>query len=434
MIPIPAADEAAAAHLATRNWYDRIFATQELAETRALQWLFGAALVGYLLTFLEWAKTRGVTVQGVARNQHTCWPHFTSCGDLAVMHALPWGHSQAAFYTVIFAMLVGGVLAAAAGRWRLAHALMLVPFVWKSLVLFVLSQGYLGNYHYFHVGLGFLLLFSHHKLWFLRRGLVLLYVLSSVVKLHEGWVLGTYFSALVTGLPFVPDALIPLATNGVIAMEMLVAPLLLSERPRVRGAAVVALLGFHLYSMLFVNFMYPTICVPPLLILFGARHRSAPRPPPLGWRVVPGFAAFVAFIVFQAVPIAIRGDEKLTLEGHGFGLYMFEANHQCVSSVKLFKGTAVVADLSSISDGAHNRCGPYDTWFTVQRICKENRGKIDRIEWKLDHSINGGAFWRIVDEPDACALDYAPFRHNDWIRLPGEGAVPVAYPVKNFYL
>lgn len=424
--PVPAGDETPAPSV------PRPFGIDEIAATPVLQWMVGVSLVGHVLTFFDWAKTRALSVEAVAANVHTCWPHFQRCGDLAFLHSLPQGHSQAAFYAVLFAISIGCVLAMAARRWGLAWLLLLTLFVWKVLVLFVLSMSYLGNYHYFHSGLTFLLLFPRHKLWFLRRGLVTLYVLSAAVKLHEGWVLGTYFSALVTGLPFVPDALIPFATNGVILLEMVVAPLLLSPRPRVRAGAVLALLGFHFYSMLFVNWLYPAMCIPPLLVLFGPAHRLAIRAPFVRGTAA-GWITLAGFVAFQAVPIAIPGDEKLTLEGHGFGLYMFEANHQCISRVHLMRGDAIVADLTSVSEAAHDRCWPYRQWFTLRRVCEENRGKIDRIAWTLDHSINGGPFWRIVDERDACALDYRPFAHNGWIREPGDGAVPVAYPVKNFY-
>ncbi len=81
---------------------------------------------------------------------------------------------------------------------------------------------------------------------------------------------------------------------------------------------------------------------------------------------------------------------------------------------------------------ARHRCDPYEEWFAIQQRCLRDT-EVARIGWTLDHSINGGPFYRIVDEKDACALRYRALGHNEWIRPPEGGAPVVGYPVENIY-
>jgi len=109
-------------------------------------------------------------------------------------------------------------------------------------------------------------------------------------------------------------------------------------------------------------------------------------------------------------------------------VYMFEANHQC--SIRVFDENRQV-EFAHEATSARNRCDPYRYWFrNKMRLCKpENTGKYRMV---MTHSINGGPFMLIVDEPDLCALKYKPFSHNEWIKTEDE-AIPTARPQENFY-
>jgi hypothetical protein len=80
---------------------------------------------------------------------------------------------------------------------------------------------------------------------------------------------------------------------------------------------------------------------------------------------------------------------------------------------------------------ARERCNPYDAVNRFKLYCK-NAG-VAKIALTFDHSINGSAFYRIVDEPNLCQLKYHPFSHNTWIKTEYDAPKLIGYPVKNFY-
>ena len=241
----------------------------------------------------------------------------------------------------------------------------------------------------------------------------MLYVLSTSAKVHEAWILGSYFTALKTGLPLFPKWSVPMWTNSVIFMEMIGAWFLMSKKGFLQKTILSIFVFFHLYSGILVEYRYPATILPTLLILFGPLYRYSP--PPMGKKSVAGWLLVVTLFSLQIIPRAIPGDEKLTGEGNKFGLYMFDSNHQCISKVALFGVDGTISTSTQTSELARDRCDPYHTWFRLHQICKSNQ-RIDRIAWTFDHSINGGPFLRIVDTPDACVLEYRPFVHNKWIR------------------
>jgi hypothetical protein len=137
-------------------------------------------------------------------------------------------------------------------------------------------------------------------------------------------------------------------------------------------------------------------------------------------------------IALQFISNVIPGDEKLTLEGNKFGLYMFEANHQCISTVLTTYRDGTTTEKVSESATARGRCDPYRYWFRIHTTCKRNSDVVS-VKWTFDHSINGGPFLRIVDVPDACTLSYSPIFHNSWIKTEYDNPQVMGFPVENIY-
>lgn len=423
--------------------------------------MFGVSLLFFYATFNRWMYDSSGTVDQALRGSAVCWPYFQSCTKLYFLHALPYSYSQMAFYMALFVVLTCVAYCMWRGKWTLAHALLTVCFVWKVFVMFVLNYNISGNYDYYHVFLTFILLFLPFKEYFLKICFVALYFLSVTTKFHQTWILGSYFTTLELGTPIFPDAIAPLITNSVIFMQVVGCWFLLSRSPLRQRLALAYFATFHLYSIILVQYLYPTISLTALLVLFGPLYRYTP--PPISKKALWGAGFIAAMFLFQLPGHLIPGDQKLTLEGNKFGMYMFEANHQCAATIHVYTnangkpvhttadalalgtpcpGGSCTVSVKTYPDGnlnvreerwesavSMNRCDPYYYWTRVKnRFC--DTANLVRVEMQFDHSIDGGPFYRIVDEPDICGLVYHPFAHNAWIRLPPEAQI-VGYPYVN---
>ena len=314
--------------------------------------------------------------------------------------------------------------------WVLAHMLLSVLFIWKFVLTFFLTASFGGNYDYFDLIFSIILLALPYKIFFLRLGFVFLYFLAATIKLDEGWVLGTYFSSLQTGLPIFPDIATPFITNFVIFMQIIGTWFLLSSNKLLQRGAVVYFLTFHLYSGLIVHYRYLLSTIPLLMILFGPAFR--PSPVPRDRRSIVAWFFFLLLLCWQLFPYTIEGDHRMTQEGNRIGLFMFEANHQCLSQAQVHYKNGSIADLRRETVSSRSRCDLYKSWFRINQLCKRN-DQIESVAWQFDHSINGGPFYRIVDINNACEIQYQPFSHNEWIKLPKDTPEIIAYPVKNLY-
>jgi hypothetical protein len=444
-----------------RRW-GQWFNLHEIENSSALQWAFGAILFFFFLTFNRWIAVSITTIDAAQRGYGVCWPYFQDCTWLYFLQALPLGYSQTAFYMALYAVMLGVVFYMWRGQWARAHMLMTLLFAWKAFVMFVLSYVIAGPYDYFHIIFAFVLLFLPFKEYFLKLTIVVLYFLSGLVKLDGTWILGTYFTTMQEGLPLLPTALTPLFTNLVVFSQVAGAWFLLSSRPWLRNAALAFFILFHLYSGILVYYHYPSVSLPLLIILFGMYARY--QRPPWNSRAAAGWIFVIALFLFHIPPYFIEGDRRLTLEGNRYGMFMFEANHQCVAEVsahlkpdgdfveplsgtttalecggqtclvsrEVYEQDGLVVRKERFETGASwNRCDPYEYFRRAKQRCALSPA-VEKIGLVFDHSINGGPFYRIVNEENLCDLEYMPFSHNEWIKLPPE-APPVGLPVKDAY-
>ncbi|MDX1918011.1 MAG: hypothetical protein SFT81_02560 [Candidatus Caenarcaniphilales bacterium] len=411
--------------------YEGLFSLKELTDEKRLLWMYGALQLFFLITFHKWVGSHFITKEYMEAGRYTCWPYFQNCEGFYFLSTLPEGYSQGLWYMIFFGFIVLGVYAAYRSWWVAAHFLLLIEWIWKTLVVFFITLHNSGNYDYYHLLLGGIFLFLPHKLAFMRICFVLLYSLASSVKFHEGWILGTYFSSLKTGMPLFPQFLIPVFTNGLILMEMLGSWFLFSKKRWIRYGVIGFFVFFHFYSGILVFYTYPCAVLPALLILFGSKNIDF-HIPRLDWHSISGWLLMIAMVLLQIGVNLIPGDVKMTLEGNQMAMYMFEANHQCESISTIFYRDGTLSRRTNQIISARFRCDPYRIWFQLKKQCEKNHA-IKNISLQFDHSINGGPFYRIVDEHDICNLSYSPFTHNKWIRMPNEGAPIVGYPVKNIY-
>ncbi|OGG62201.1 hypothetical protein A3C87_01260 [Candidatus Kaiserbacteria bacterium RIFCSPHIGHO2_02_FULL_49_34] len=403
--------------------------SKEIAQNKILQWAFGSLLLSYYITFSGYFYSGTMTQSAYDSFRTVCRPWFQSCEQWILLEQLPYGYSQPTLYMLFFGLMLWVVYLIYKKEWREAQLSLIPLFAWHFFTTFFGTDLLLGNYDYYIIIFAIVLLFLPHKEFFLKLGLVLFYVLSTVSKISPAWIEGGYFTAMYTGLPFFPDWSIPLFTNLVIVAEMVLAWFLLSPNKFLQRTALVFFAAFHFYSSILVGYHYPTIVFAMILVMFGPWYRYTA--PPFDTKSLPGWGLIILLILAQLSPKFIEGDEKLTMEGNKNGLYMFEANHQCISQAVVYGKNGETENIDMVSESARRRCDPYRDWFRLTRLCAA-MSDINRISFTFDHSLNGGPFYRIVDTNNICALTYKAIGHNDWIHTENEAEI-VGYPVKNHY-
>lgn len=406
--------------------YKKIFSLEEIEQDVALRLYGGAILLGYLLTFETWQMSVSTTVDAIAQHTSMCWPFFQACRDLIWMRTLPYGYSQTVFFMGLFGLIILGTHSLLKRRIVLTHACVLALFVAK-IYLMLISIEHNGNYDYYHNLFSIIFLFLPQKRFFGSLMVVWFYFLSTAAKIHPSWVWGAYFNSMKDGLPLIPRGWEPFFTNLVIFMEMLMAWFMFSKNKILQRSVFAFFCFFHMYSGTLVGFHYPAIVTPSLVIFFGTLFRPF-NGVPLSKSAMPGWIVIASLLLIQMYSHTIPGDTKLTLEGDYYGLYMFEANHQC--RVTLANETGSVLDERD-SVVARYRCDPWHYLTRAQQRYCSGEGK-PTVKFSMIHSVNGGPFYKIIDEPDLCSLHYKAFGRNSWIK--DENAAPmVGRPLENFY-
>lgn len=406
--------------------YKRIFHISEIENDLTLRLFGGAILLGFMVTFRGWESSTANSLSALNTNSYICWPFFQDCAKWILFDSRPNGYTLNTIFMAMFGLIFLAVYGLLAKKYVIAHACILVLFAFKIYVTLI-NFSYNANYDYYHTAFCLVFLFAAHKRFFGSLTVIFLYFLSTAAKIHETWTLGTYFTALQTDLPLFPKGTTMLWTNLVILMEMVGAWFLLSKNKYLQRPAVFFFACFHLYSGILVGYHYPSIVMPSLLIFFGPLYKPFERVP-VDLSALRGWFLIGALLCLQMISHFIPGDEKLTMEGNFYGLYMFEANHQCLVRVKNEVGSDIY---NQASTNARYRCDPYRIMFQTQNIfCKQEHKP--QLNLQIGHSINGGPFYLIVDEADLCSLTYTPFGRNHWIKTE-ETARPMARPHKNLY-
>ena len=164
--------------------YRRLFSIGEIETQPILQWMFGASLFYFFVSFGRWIADSSITVEAAERGNAVCWPFFQNCTDFYFLHLVPFGYSQSTLYMIFYGMMVLMVYLMWKKDWVQAHALMLALFLWK---LFVISMSFTisGPYDNYHIILTSMLLFVPHKEYFLKLSFVIMYFVSATIKFSD---------------------------------------------------------------------------------------------------------------------------------------------------------------------------------------------------------------------------------------------------------
>jgi hypothetical protein len=406
--------------------YRKFFFVDEIENSKILQTLFYVINLSFFVTFYSWDNSKIISISSVIKGFNICPPYFQSCGNYYFLESLPYGYTQGFFYIILFLILSYGVLSAIKRDWETAHKALLVTFIWKIIFIFVLTYGAGGNFDYYDLCLAFVVLFLKQKEHFAKVLFVTFYFAASTIKIDEGWIFGNYLNTTILGAPFISEKLLPFFSNIVIIMQMIGGWFLLSKNEKLQKPAFIYFFLFHVYSGIIVNYRYITISLTSLVILFGYNFKALRIDTPKFLSILPitrktifGYMLLLTLLLMQSIAVLIPGDQKMTLEGNYYGLYMFEANHQCEAKTIIQYKNGKVQTIEKNSRVANSRCDPYRYWYPLKQLCR-NDSTISKISWTFDHSINGNKYQRIVNEDNICKLEYKTLGHNSWIKIDGE--------------
>lgn len=416
--------------LRLKKSYHSFFELSEIERSSVLQLSFWSLLLVFVIdlvpksTYIEGAQRLNKT------NWHyTCWPHFQNCDQFFFLDNLPQGASYSALMMMTFGVIMLALVAGVQKRWELAHFCLLFLFIYKFLYNFVFNYGWGSNFEYYHLPFVFVFLFAKNKETFLKLIFLVLYSIAALVKMNDGWIEGFYFSATSHGLPLINRELIPVATNAVIIFEIFFSWGLVSSNHIYQRISFWFWIFFHAYSVTLVGLFYPLICTPLLVILFGKSQSKLALP---SFRKSPlGHVLIISLLTINLAPKFLPHDTRYTGEIHQYTLAMIDANFQCESLWTVYDKQEKIIDQSfRSSSNATQRCPPYAVWFRLKKRC-ERDSNASRISMIHDISVNGGPFYRVVDQDNVCNLSFKAFSRNRWIRTPQDGAKIVGYPRPN---
>lgn len=403
--------------------YRKIFAIEEIESSRTLQMVFFFLFIGFYYGIHDlFFRDLGIRIPPGSFPTQACPEYFQGCHRLYFLPPKYESWAYSVFFTGVFTLLAGSLILGVRKMWTEAHMLLVIPFFVKMFFNLFLSANVSIPFEIDHLFPCFIFLFSHKKKINLQFLFVILYFLSGIVKLHQSWIAGTYFSSLAMGLPLFPDAMIPVVTNIVVLMEIVGVWLLFSQKKFIRKSIFVLLIIFHVYSCLFVGFRYPMQFLPFILILFSDDEIPLPRPSKLAW-----LAVTILFLM-NLFPFLIGPDHKRTFEGRALALNMFDSNRQSkTTEIINYRDGKTETKITGTSSSVE-RLTPYTVWFRIQQLCK--RPEVEKVSWNMLSSMNGGPFTTLVDEDNACLLSYHFWKKNEWIRYDSDIK---GYPGKNHY-
>ncbi|MCB0361525.1 MAG: hypothetical protein KDD35_02315 [Bdellovibrionales bacterium] len=412
----------------------RLLSLGEIESSERLQTVFWAiwSLLIYDMTALS---------VGPARNGETptCWEHIPNCSSLIPTLTLPNSYLYTTMIAALLSFLFGAAYFARRKIWIHAHLLLLIVFLWKFTWNMLIFDYGTSNFDYFLFIPALIFFFSSRKLEQMRFLWAALYLFAALVKTDESWIAGTYFSSTITGLPLFSDALIPFITNLTILFELICSVGLIAKNQRWAKFSLWAWTAFHLYSSIMVGFFYPVRCLAFLWIIFGSnkknhKERAQERTP--HHLSLCGTLVMLYLSVANLLPRSISPYPKETFEAMNYGFHMFDANHQCLFRFKTFDSQGeLIKDIEIGSSHPMFRCYPQWVLQKTKRLnCPDHSTTdIQRVEWQMLHSKNGGPFFETVNTKNACEIEFLPFRRNKWIRTEADGAPLIGYPEKNAF-
>ncbi|HEX3934917.1 MAG TPA: hypothetical protein VHW43_09590, partial [Puia sp.] len=469
--------EAARDRLAViRHPLERFFNTREVDRDPRLKIILACLLSYYYLTFYNWWHwAPSLSTLGNTTFDYVPAPVLQNMRWLVFLN---YGQTQVYMYFLGMLALLGLFSLFCLRSSLLAMCLLAILFVNKTYY-YLDDIRLFHNFHHFHLFFTLVFLLSRDKLRFFRGALAVGYVMSAVVKFTPSWLQGEYFNSLPEKLPLFPKISWVVTVTGlsVVVMESLGPLIWFTSIGWLRRLSFAWFILFHLYSGLLVAFWYPSLMVPLVVAAFWRFD----RPLQAGYRFSRRDLApliICALVIFAGLyHYFLRGNVLLTSEGRYYGFYMYDANKQVTFDTEISKGNKTWKfeifrpyQTGATEEPDRDLSGriTYEFWQDGKLLRKSNLGhpiedegqvvfnpsyfiKIedrkygdpyfyyfyarelmrryhpDKMSLHLDIQINGRPeTTTLLDIPDFAKLNptYSPFRHNDWVLIPGTNSAP----------
>jgi len=312
-----------------------LLGVEEIEHDLRLRVLLGSLLFYFHVSFRLWGDSHYMTLSAAGR--YLC-------------SSVPWWFLDPPFFWHFSPEFTRGlfhtcdILAMLGFVWCffecLAPLLLLAGLFAVKFLFYISDFMLLANYDHMHLFFVLMFLVSRSRLFFMRAGLGVWYILSGLVKLTPSWLQGDYFNSIPGKFPLIPkeDWVVTAMCQLVILME-LVGPLCWFSRYRwLRWFSMGSFVAFHLYSGVVVGFRYPNLMLPVVLCLFW----KADKPFTEGFRCAPRdfFSWFLLALGLWGGTVSwwIPGDARLTGEGRYFGAFMYDAERRVQFEAQLVKG------------------------------------------------------------------------------------------------
>jgi len=409
--------------------YSRFFNLEEFNSFKQLPLVAYACAFNFLIHADFWLSRNAGTVESAKNKRFACPDYFQGCEKwLFLRHGIDQ-ISHAVYFSFLLFVMFLFVISIYKKKWFYVH-LIFIFLICNQLYFSFLSGTQIATaFEYFSLVTATVMAISTNRIADLRVTWVFLYFLAGLVKIHESWIVGTYFSTLRQGLYLFPDWSIPLLTNLVICSEICGIWFLLSKNKYVRLTIYTYFMIFHFYSAIYVNWFYPMLAIPTLTILFLEDNKND-RIDSKQKISKQNFLFLIFLAIVNIMPVFLSKNNKIDNVAGSLAMNMFDSNRQSHSELKIIYKNKTSKVLEAWTSNSFLRVWPSHFLYKIKQLCLSN-SEIEKIKWTMDISMNGEPFKRIVDSEDACVLNFNFWGENNWINVDGP---IIGYPKKNYYL
>ncbi len=399
----------------TSNFYSRI---EEISCSKYLQILYCVLVTDILFLLQEWYKSPILLKESIQNINYLCPPYFVDCNIAYIFTNSAPGYSYKLLIAFVASFIFFSIFFFLKQNYKLATLLLLIPVIFKFIILYFLNYDTVLNYNYLTLLLAIVFIFAKDKLFAMKVIVTFMYFSSAFIKIYPSYLAGGFFDTLNGGLPLLPESLSSLNLNSLyasfIVLLLVLGPAFLwSKNKLYRSISFFTMLIFHLYSIVFVGFRFPFVCIMLLYIFYLSEHQSFELKKIYNNKLLS--VLLVIMFSLQAFPYLIDGDHKFTAEGEKYGYYIFNTNKQCIINTTIIYKDGTKKELNASSTNPIQRCDPYRDWFILNKRCGSDQN-IKNIKLQYYVSLNGSNYYEVVNTNDICKLKYSIFKHNEWIK------------------